>query len=304
MLVSDHGNGPMTDRAIYLNAWLERQGLLHLKEVKRSPKMALASLIAKAGRGGKELLYSRLPFQTLTKVRALFPDRARRVLAAASLAKVDWSRTKAFSEEMRGNIWINLAGRDPQGIVEPEEYEGLRELIIERLSEIQDPETGVLLIKAVHRREELYCGPFVERFPDLVVEAEIPDTFRPWHDPQEVEPVTILRREELRQLKTSGCHRMNGILLARGPKLRAGVKIEGGSLVDIAPTILYLMGESVPTDMDGRVLAELVEPEFLKQNPIRYVEPGGDTALPGKRGYSDQEAERIKRQLEGLGYLG
>src|SRR6185436_5303195 len=67
--------------------------------------------------------------------------------------------------------WINVRGREPQGIVEPgEPYQELRDRIIRELGSWKDPETGDPVVLRVHKCEELYSGPYVDRFPDLVVE--------------------------------------------------------------------------------------------------------------------------------------
>jgi arylsulfatase A-like enzyme len=70
-------------------------------------------------------------------------------------------------------------------------------------------------------------------------------------------------------------------------------------LIDLAPTILQLLGEPIPEDMDGRVLSELLAetraPEFAAVAAF-------DRAAPD--GYSEEEAKAIEERLAGLGYLG
>ena len=58
----------------------------------------------------------------------------------------------------------------------------------------------------------------------------------------------------------SGSHRMEGIFLAQGPDVARGRSTMGFRILDLAPTILHLMGVPVPTSMDGRVLSEAFEP--------------------------------------------
>lgn len=305
VLLSDHGNGPTPDRAVHLNVWLQQQGLLTFRAPEGVGRIRSipSSLAAKALRSSRGLLHSLLPFQTLTKVRRSLPGRLRSGTSAQILfADIDWSRTKAFSEEIRGNIWINLKGRETQGVVEPgAEYESIREHILAELPELRDPESNQPLIHKVHRREELYHGAFLHNIPDLVVEAEgTPDIFRS-HEGHDV-AVRILSRTEMQKLKTSGSHLMNGIFLIRGKGIQAGREIKGAELIDVTPTILYLMGQPIPSDMDGKVLTDVLEPSFLKANPPRFASASGDEGTPDV-GYSDEEAERIKEQLEGLGYL-
>ena len=76
---------------------------------------------------------------------------------------------------------INLKGRDHQGAVEPEEYEPLRDWLIDELSAIRDPETGLALFSRVCRREEVYEGDALNLAPDVVIEmAEYETEGRHW----------------------------------------------------------------------------------------------------------------------------
>ena len=62
-----------------------------------------------------------------------------------------------------------------------------------------------------------------------------------------------------------------GVLLAVGDGIQPGASVRGASVVDVAPTILYLLGLPVARDMEGRVLAELVTPEFADANPVTFI---------------------------------
>jgi hypothetical protein len=95
---------------------------------------------------------------------------------------------------------------------------------------------------------------------------------------------------------------MDGILLARGKPVKKGMRFDAGNIMDIAPTILYLMGCEVPKDMDGRVLTELFTEEYLEENPIVY----GEATSGGERQAAEVSAEDqavILERLKGLGYV-
>jgi predicted AlkP superfamily phosphohydrolase/phosphomutase len=62
-----------------------------------------------------------------------------------------------------------------------------------------------------------------------------------------------------------------GVLVAVGDGIEPGAVVRGASVVDVAPTILYLLGLPVARDMEGRVLAEMVTPEFADLNPVTYI---------------------------------
>src|SRR5262249_14564562 len=85
-----------------------------------------------------------------------------------SLGDVDWSRTVAFSKGNYGQIFINLRGREANGIVEPgTEYESVMKRVVDGLQALTDPENGQPLIGPIWRREDLYTGRHVEKSPDI-----------------------------------------------------------------------------------------------------------------------------------------
>jgi predicted AlkP superfamily phosphohydrolase/phosphomutase len=102
----------------------------------------------------------------------------------------------------------------------------------------------------------------------------------------------------------SGNHKANGIFVMKGPHVKKGVRLKDAHVLDIAPTILYLMGLQVASDMEGRVLTGALESQFLTQNPIFYVPtyegdgPRGD-ATPMASPVDEQEMDRLRA----LGYI-
>ena len=98
----------------------------------------------------------------------------------------------------------------------------------------------------------------------------------------------------------TGIHRMNGIFIMSGP-LCCKCDSLRPQIIDIAPTIQYLMGLPVLEEMDGRVLEETIDRSYLKENTIKYVK---SWELGGKGyHYSDEDEEKIKESLKSLGYL-
>ena len=308
LVVSDHGQGQLGPQAIHLNLWLAEQGLLnfHNRASDRSLGERATTLASRAVQRGKRSLYGRIRFQTLTKLRRLWPDSLRtRLGAEAFFPDVDWGQTRAFSEELRGNIWINLKGRDPQGVVEPgAEYEALRDQIIATLPKLADPVTGNRPIRYVWRREELYSGRYLERLPDLVVEADYPDMFKPHGAYHGHAAVRNLSAEEMRQRAITGCHRMNGVFIAWGPDVQPGSLVADAALIDVAPTVLHMLGQPAPQEMDGRVLAEALRSDSLGQMRTTTLAELGFDGPGAEVGFSDEEAEYVRERLAGLGYLG
>jgi len=94
---------------------------------------------------------------------------------------------------------------------------------------------------------------------------------------------------------------MAGVLLAHGEGIQPGV-VADARLTDMAPTILHLLGQSVPDDVDGQVISGLLAPGELDKNPVttRHVEPDDSGSQDG---LTEAEQEEIRGKLEGLGYL-
>lgn len=312
LVVSDHGEGALEDVEIHLNLWLAQQGLLTLRTPgsRRSLGNALKWLAAKLVDRGKRALYGRVSFSTLSRLRHWWPDRLRVTLGEESFFPgVDWAHTLAYSEEVRGNIWINLQGRDPQGTVAPgAEYETLRDRIITGLQDLRDPRTGKRLVRRVWRREERFSGLFSDRLPDLLVEAEYPDLFRPRGAYAGRDPVRHLTMEEMRHRRITGCHRPTGIFFAHGPAVQPGLSLAPASILDVAPTVLHLLGEPVPNWMDGRVLTEMLTPQALADQPLENRSqtpppPVSSDNGAGVQSYDEAEAQEVTDRLAGLGYL-
>ena len=91
---------------------------------------------------------------------------------------------------------------------------------------------------------------------------------------------------------------------ASGPGIRRGYRPSDLRIVDVAPTLLYLLRESIPDDMDGRVRTEIFEDEFVLGNEPRY-HSAADTDIPGDGpGLTDsREDEELRRRLKSLGYI-
>jgi hypothetical protein len=103
---------------------------------------------------------------------------------------------------------------------------------------------------------------------------------------------------------TTGHHRMDGILICHGPGIvREGARVEDARIEDLAPTILYLMGQPIPPEMDGRVLLDLFTPEFRHAHTVISADDDdGDTDSPDSTYTQDDEA-LLTEMLRGLGYV-
>jgi len=309
-VVSDHGNGPVSDRAIHLNAWLEKKELLQYRRVSMRQRWEawLSQAILRVLRTLRRQIRSQIPYQLQVKLEALVPGGGKRIESSLLSAQIDWARTRAFSEEVRGSIWINLRGRDIHGIVEPgAEYAALVQRILSEVRELRDPVTSEPLIERAYRRQELYHGPYVDWEPDVILEPRGTTLlFRKQETAGRAEPVRLLSRKELMKTDTTGHHLMNGILLICGAGIRANHELIGAHIADVAPTVLYTMGLPIPAWMDGHVLEEAFDPSYWAQHPPRLesaAERSESQPQDTQGAYSEEEAQIVEDRLRGLGYL-
>jgi arylsulfatase A-like enzyme len=101
----------------------------------------------------------------------------------------------------------------------------------------------------------------------------------------------------------SGCHRMHGVLIANGGAVKPETRAAAARIVDVTPTLLYLMGQPLPGDMDGQVLTEMISAQYLDANPIRLTsEPSADQTTQVE--FLPEENEEIIERLKSLGYIG
>ena len=307
-VVSDHGGGPVSDRTVYLNRYLAQIGLLHYRKSTANPLQKAARAVL---RGIYNVLRSNLSSRQKVWLADLMPAlRDKAETSYTSFTEIDWERTQAFCSEVLASppsIWINLKGQRPQGIVDPADYENVRNKVMVKLAELKDPRTGEPVIKRVLKREEAFHGPFASEAADLILdwwETSLFSTSPSFPDQTNEPAVVITEKRPTAGSEWGGTHRLHGILVAKGPHFKRGAEIAGARLIDFAPTLLYLLGQPVPRDMDGKVLADLFQPDYLQSHPIRYDDEKENFQAPASRGeYSKEEAAQVEDRLKALGYI-
>jgi hypothetical protein len=83
------------------------------------------------------------------------------------------------------------------------------------------------------------------------------------------------------------------------------MEIKEARIIDLTPTILYLLGVPIPPNLDGEVLTKIFADGYIAKHPIQYghaLGTNGDSAAP-PRDYSAREEAAIKARLQGLGYI-
>lgn len=288
-IVSDHGFGPLR-RKFRVNKWLAQQGLL-------TPSR-------RRGRLGR--LLASADVLRLRHLAARMMSRGRKPGAIPFWRWINWADTKAYAASITElGIYVNLRGREPNGIVAPgDEYERVRDEVIEGLRELRHPETGEPILTMASRREELFEGPHLDQAPDIVYTLE------------DGACTADLRLEgplfEPASWRSgTGMHRFGGVLIASGPNIQKGQRLEEVEIVDVAPTILGLFQVPRPDIMDGQVAAPLLTEDARRAVPRGkndgIVPPSSGSERQGKPSesspYSEDDARQVEERLRGLGYL-
>jgi predicted AlkP superfamily phosphohydrolase/phosphomutase len=158
---------------------------------------------------------------------------------------IDWSRTTAWGEGgYYARVFLNVEGREPEGTIPAAEYESVRDELARRLAAIPDDE-GRPLATRVYKPEELY--PLVEGVaPDLIV--IFGDLL--WRSVGTIGGDEGVHTLENDTGPDDANHAQEGLWIAAG----AGVAARGtldAHLLDVAPTVLDLLGLPVPAEMRG-----------------------------------------------------
>ncbi len=240
VLFASHGMGPHYDATFMLDEILRRvEG--------DPPRQRRASLVPLASAAWKLLPQ---------KVRHFARPVRRKARTSLGLEQsAQTPRRKSFrvpNNDAYGGIRINLAGREPKGLIAPgREYDEFCEALSRDLLAFINVTSGEPLVKAVLRSADLYEGDNLHYLPDLLVE---------WNRSAPVEeiysPNTGTITGTYRKCRT-GDHTPEGLFFIRGPSIAPGQMQEQVSVMDLAPTIASLTGVEL-ADVDGRSLAPLI----------------------------------------------
>lgn len=277
LIMSDHGHGSLDGKA-QPNALLRQWGYLKIK-----------SPVTQAG-----LRAQRVMDRLLGRTNKRFEAN----LGIEHELALDWSQTRAcvIHAGIYGFLYISLRGRQPGGLVDPADYERLRDELRRRLLAVtaRDRSGKTIQVYAeVHKTEELYNCSREEQpwLPDLLL---VP---RPGLAVvRKIRGSAPVRWSSLRHLE--GTHRIEGILIANGPSVGQGHRVRA-QIADIAPTLLASLGLRVPRDMEGKPLTEL----FTTPLPVAFETPQAATVGDFEEVYSEAEKAALAKRLTELGYL-
>lgn len=182
-------------------------------------------------------------------------------------------------------VWINLDGRQSDGIVPEDEYELVRSKLIDLLAAVETP-NGERVFTDVKRREDVFSGPRTDEMPDVMV-------FPKEHHCVVGPGITssVLSPSDKHD------HYMNGVFIGAGSQYQAVGEHETMSLTDVAPIVCSLLGIDIPERMTGSI------PEGLLENESQRRAYGD---VPYGSGIADNTADDVDEvtdRLENLGYL-
>lgn len=289
VILSDHGFGP-NDEVFKLNVWLEHEGFL-LWRKRRNKMLKRASEMIR--------IFGKILAKGI-KLRKLSPQlynwsRARsNKLVERVINQIDIERSIAFDPGHTipfGGIYVN-----DELLKTPQKKKMIKEIEQKLRSWGKRNNVNVEIWLKDH-----LLGYKVNTGPDLLVGI---DDWRcvmlKGHADGE-----LFERKPYSSRHT-GSHRMNGIFIAVGPDIQR-CKIDRACIYDIAPTILYLFDQPIPSSIDGQVLKEIVSSEYLTDHPVEIqTKPQEHQSTDESciiKGLTSDDEDKIQQQLKDLGYM-
>jgi len=180
----------------------------------------------------------------------LFLKENTRVSNVAYLEEVDWARTRAYAIGLAG-IFVNQRGRESEGIVSSgRESQDLAKELCNRLTGLNDTECGEVAVHQAVCREDVYHGPYVEAAPDVIIGYNV--GYRVSWDTANGKCASRVFSDNVKAWSGDHCihpELVPGILFSN-----TKLGNEMPNIVDLAPTVLDLLGVSKPAYMDGNSL--------------------------------------------------
>ncbi len=274
LIVSDHGFGGADIRSLHLNNFLAEHGWLHYARPSRNLlKRAALRCLPVRGRGR---LFRR------------FIRQAERAESQSRFGGIDWSRTRAWSEELDyfPSVRLNLAGREPQGTVDPALYEETANVLCSLLS-------GLPGIARALPRSEAYQGPYACKAPDILLELAWDTGYRysclRTRGGPAVQTIPAARRAGGKEAGCSGVHKNPAVFVSNRP-----ITVQAPSLLDIAPTVLDYLEVPGP-EMEGTSLFT-AGPREKEANPPEWMSPL-------EKSYTGEEEQLLEERMRMLGYF-
>ena len=161
---------------------------------------------------------------------------------------VDWKKTKVFAVgAYDGEIFINLKGREPQGIVKKENYEELINELEIKFKKIKGDDNKILNTKVFVKKRD-YSGKFIDIAPDMIIYFD---------DLEYGVNTSLIGNSSLWSPQTAigsddAAHSQQGIFIMNKSKQKGN--IGEINIIDVAPTILNKLNIPIPKDMKGKII--------------------------------------------------
>ena len=296
-VLSDHGSGGSSDKVLFLNRLLAEHGLLRFRGRR-----------GQRGAGLKEIALRRFPPRLRERVfrlgNAWLPSRLE---SNVRFGAIDMRHTVAFSDELNyfPAIYLNMAGREPRGVVRPDQREQTILRVCAALLEARDPWNGRPIVANVVRREELFEGPYLDRAPDLLLDLHLDEGYSynlmpscTGRGPMGGPFRKLATDEKLGKKGRSlpGSHRSHGFMTLAGPSVQPVGQIDA-HIADLTATLLSRLGLAVPSSFRGRVLWEA-----LGEGSAAAARTLPDDAGPVTPGTTRNEG-LVESRLRALGYI-
>jgi len=242
LVLSDHGHRRRSTKTLNLNEFLRQRGYL-ASRVGKHRALDHRYWMERLKTGVLQLMYRHDLEDVVSRVARFIPRR--KALKDSSFI-TDREGSLAFTPD--------FAGRNPFGgviICRAEvdrrelDYGSFRRQLMAEIADLRDPDTGKRVVSWVRPREELYSGPHLDKYPDIVFELD-PEYSVSWDLYGRVVGLNPTHK------KISGGHRTDGVLMTANTSRRAVQRKP--CLMDIAPTVLDLLHVPLPNRFDGASL--------------------------------------------------
>jgi predicted AlkP superfamily phosphohydrolase/phosphomutase len=263
VLLSDHGAGFNQRGGDFLYEWLLKVGLLKERSI------------------GRQLNLFNLSCPGETRPWPI-------------LRNVAWRRTRAYVVGT-DNIYLNLRSREPRGKVNIKSKDALLKQIVDLLRQSTDPVTGEPVVDYVATAMETYDGPYAGHAPDITIRWRTQHVLNgivtPGFEPVVADgPVPLI----------NGGHRLFGTIVVSGQGIEARETLLDADIVDVAPTLLYWLGLSIPASYDGQVLMDAFAPDWRAAHPLIYVDYTEDVETLRE---PSENSRMVEDRLRDLGYI-
>lgn len=289
VVISDHG-ATKIKHIIHMNSLLAQEGFLAKREDRTTKQTVekitdfLIDLTGKLPDAMKGRLKDHISTEDLESLRKA-AGRGQRDLHRA----IDWSSTEVFSFGNMGQLYVHRQDWYPEGKVPPEEYEAVRDEVIDILERVT-VDGQQKLFERVVRAEQVGrdVGP---ETPDLFsIPRDRAGTIYGDFGDEWIEPPD----------ERIADHDDVGVFMMADPAVEVG-RVDDLHVVDVAPTLLYFHGMPIPPGVDGDVRKDMFTADFRSEHEVHYFDEGelevGDTETD--RGSDEQ----INSHLKELGYL-